>query len=106
MTTREEQEAIWADVYGRMSADERRVTDDINHQGDGPTLSQDLQWAEELLALIGHASNRSCDEALMVLRSECSGSGLHACHRDALLNREPAGWAREMTPERRARKSS
>jgi len=50
MTTREEQEAIWAEAYARLTPDRRRVADDTSKRAQDK-VDQQLQWADELLAL-------------------------------------------------------
>lgn len=50
MTTRREQEAMWAEVYGRLTPDQRRIADDISKRAQDKA-NQQLLWAEELVAI-------------------------------------------------------
>jgi hypothetical protein len=99
VTTREEQEAIWSEVYARMTADERRVADDISARGMD-NARQQLQWAEELFALVevltvGAAVPRSTDISMFWVR-------FHGVVTEMVdFNRQPAEWARAMTPDER-----
>jgi hypothetical protein len=62
MTTREEQKLIWANAYAQMTPDQRRVADDILKRG-GDNAGQQLQWAEELVALVDLLAAREPGEA-------------------------------------------
>ena len=50
MTSRREQEAIWAEVYARLTPDQRRVADDISKRAQDKA-NQQLLWADEFVAL-------------------------------------------------------
>lgn len=51
MTTRDEQEALYADIYSRLTPEQKRLADDISKRADDNS-NQQLHWAEELLALV------------------------------------------------------
>src|SRR5690348_11219230 len=100
MTTREEQDATWAEVYGRLSPQERRVADDISTRAPD-NARQDLQWAEELAALIEMLSDPMTKPTWPVVRM--FWVRFHGVITEMLsLNRHPAEWARAITPEERA----
>jgi hypothetical protein len=51
VTTREEQDALWRETYANLTADQKRVADDILKRS-GDRSDQQLEWAEELFALV------------------------------------------------------
>jgi hypothetical protein len=101
MTTREEQQAIWAEVYGRMTPDERRVADDITARATD-NARQQLQWVEELLALVDALIDGARPTPWTAI--SMFWVRFHGVVTEMLDGqRQQADWARAMTPEERTR---
>jgi hypothetical protein len=102
MTTREQQEASWAKVYGRMTADERRVADDIINNRATDNGRQQKQWADELLSLADIIADSTAAPSWPVV--SMFWVRFHGVVTEMLdFNRQQAGWARAMTAKERAR---
>jgi hypothetical protein len=102
MTTREQQEASWAEVYGRMTADERRVADDIITNRATDNGRQQKQWAEELLSLADIIADSTTTPSWPVV--SMFWVRFHGVVTEMLdFNWQQAEWARAMTAKERAR---
>ncbi len=91
----------WSEVYDRMTPEQRRVAADICARASD-NARQQLDWAEELLALtdmLAQSTGTTAWPAVHLFWVRFHGVVTELVE----VNRQPAAWAREMTAQERAR---